>query len=164
MTYTTGKTLLAPGQRLGYIAIPSLMPENQRKVLRRSLAVAQNATWGFPASPLLHCLNKLDTMSIDLNRFQARRDYLCDSLVALGYRALRPTGTFYVCVYIPHRQQLRSVGETEAADEEFCLKLAAKGVLVMPGALFGWPGTLRISLTANDRQLRRTVEVLREMA
>jgi aspartate aminotransferase len=163
MTYTTGKTLLAPGQRLGYIAISSLMPGNHRHVLRRSLTVAQNASWAFPASPLLHSLNKLDTMSIDLARFQARRDFVCDALAALGYRALRPAGTFYVCVYIPRAQMCASAVEIEAADEVFCLGLAAQGVLVMPGVLFGWLGTFRISLTANDAQLRRTVEVLSRM-
>ncbi|CAE6490038.1 unnamed protein product [Rhizoctonia solani] len=160
MTYTTGKTLLAPGQRLGYIAISSLMPVDHRHVLRRSLAVAQNATWGFPSSPLLHSLNKLDTMSIDLLRFQARRDFVCDSLSACGFRTLKPSGTFYVCIYIPRREKCTSITEMELEDEKFCLSLAASGVLVMPGTLFGWPGTFRISLTANDGQLKHAVKVL----
>ncbi|CAE6380470.1 unnamed protein product [Rhizoctonia solani] len=163
MTYTTGKTLLAPGQRLGYIALSSLMPVNHRHVFRRSLTVAQNSTWGFPSSPLLHSLNKLDTMSIDLGRFQARRDFVCDSLSASGFRALRPNGTFYVCVYIPRTESFTSIEEVEEADERFCLSLAEQGVLVMPGALFGWPGTFRISLTANEEQLNQAVKVLAKL-
>lgn len=161
MTYTTGKTLLAPGQRLGYIALSPLMPTPHRTLLRRSLKVAQNASWAFPASPLLHSINELDTMSIDIPKFQSRRDYLCDALARIGYKVYRPTGTFYVCILVP-RPCLVGQGEEER-DEAWCLDLAARGVLVMPGQLFGWNGVFRISLTANERQLRHAVTVLGEM-
>jgi aspartate aminotransferase len=139
------------------------MPDNHRKVLRKALQSAQLVSWAYPSSTLMHSINKLDTMSIDLVRFQGRRDFVCEALSALGYRVLKPSGTFYVCVYIPRERTLGSTVEIEAADEDFCLKLAGRGVLVTPGRCFEWPGVFRISLTANDDQLKRAVEVLATM-
>jgi hypothetical protein len=47
LVYTYGKTLLTPGQRLGYIALPPTMPD--REQLRTALFVSQL----LPRSPLV---------------------------------------------------------------------------------------------------------------
>ena len=47
LIYTYGKTLLAPGQRIGYIALPPDMPE--REMMRNALLTAQFLLgWPFP--------------------------------------------------------------------------------------------------------------------
>ena len=163
-TYTTGKTLLAPGQRLGYIAIPSIMPAPHRHILRRALTVAQNSSWAFPSATIMNCLDTLDTMQIDLGALESKRDYFCGRLEAAGYQLKVPQGTFYVCISIPgwvddhptNTMACPSAGKEIA----FCLDLARNGVLVMPGSLFGWAGVFRISLTAPLTALARACDVL----
>ncbi|KAK7756789.1 Katanin p60 ATPase-containing subunit A1 [Diatrype stigma] len=168
-TYTTGKTLLAPGQRLGYIAIPSIMPAPHRRVLRRALTVAQNSSWAFPSATIMNCLDTLDTMQIDLRALENKRDYFCGRLQAAGYQLKVPQGTFYVCISIPgwvdvdddHPANSTMACPSSSGKEiAFCLDLARKGVLVMPGSLFGWAGVFRISLTAPLAALARTCDVL----
>ena len=156
--YTTGKTLLAPGQRLGYIAIPKIMPAPQREVLRRALTVAQNSGWAFPSVTVMNCLDRLDQMQINLAALECKRDYFCRRVQNAGYRVIVPQGTFYVCIWIP-RDNASPMG---IADSEigFCLMLAGRGVLVMPGSLFGWRDTFRISLTATYESLKHTCDVL----
>src|SRR5690606_11388675 len=47
--YSYGKVLLAPGQRLGYLAVSPLMPQADREALREVLFSVQMALgWCFP--------------------------------------------------------------------------------------------------------------------
>ncbi|PHH88350.1 hypothetical protein CDD83_7648 [Cordyceps sp. RAO-2017] len=155
--YTTGKTLLAPGQRLGYIAIPQIMPGPQREVLRRALTVAQNSGWAFPSVTVMNCLDALTQMQIDLGALESKRDLFCRRVRDAGYRVTVPQGTFYVCIHVPrhHRE-----ADAAAPDLAFCLLLAGRGVLVMPGSLFGWRDTFRISLTATHEAIEHACDVL----
>ena len=157
--YTTGKTLLAPGQRLGYIAIPQIMPAPQREVLRRALTVAQNSGWAFPSVTVMNCLDTLDQMQINLAALERKRDYFCRRVQNAGYKVTVPQGTFYVCIWIPRGYSAPSA-EIAGSEIEFCLMLASRGVLVMPGSLFGWQDTFRISLTATHESLEHACDVL----
>jgi aspartate aminotransferase len=65
LLYTYGKTLLTPGQRLGYIALPPTMPH--RELLRAALFAAQLVTgYAFPNALLQHALPDLENLSIDV--------------------------------------------------------------------------------------------------
>ncbi|MBG6179565.1 aminotransferase class I/II-fold pyridoxal phosphate-dependent enzyme [Arthrobacter sp. CAN_A1] len=73
---------------------------------------------------------------------------MVDALRDLGYRVSRPEGTFYLFVHSP-----------DPDDETFVRALADRGVLVMPGTLFETPGFFRISLTASEDMLERSLPV-----
>jgi aspartate aminotransferase len=140
-TYSYGKTLLAPGMRIGYIAVPPTSPG--REALRESLSVAQIATgYAFPNALLQHALEDLEGLSIDVGALERRRDRLVAALRDQGYETTLPEGTFYVMAKSP-----------VADDEAFCLTLVEHGVLVLPGTVVELPGWFRISLTASDRMI-----------
>src|SRR3984957_19984539 len=49
ISYSYGKVLLSPGQRLGYLAISPLMPAADREALQGAVVAAQMALgWSFP--------------------------------------------------------------------------------------------------------------------
>jgi aspartate aminotransferase len=145
LVYTYGKTHLAPGMRLGYIALAPDMPDADE--LRMPLLVSQMATgWSFPVAPLQHAIADLDRLVVDVGRLQARRDRLVRELREQGYELIEPEGTFYLLVRSPL-----------ADDGAFCRLLAAHDVLVLPGALFEMPGWFRISVTANDDMVERSL-------
>jgi aspartate aminotransferase len=145
LIYTYGKTLLAPGQRLGYVAIPPTMPD--RPALRNAILVAQVVTgFQFPNAVMQYALEDLDKASIDIAALQRRRDRVLSALGDLGYETVRPEGTFYVVVRSPM-----------ADDEAFAALLAEHDVYVLPGAAFELPGWFRISLTANDAMVERSL-------
>src|SRR5690606_37893060 len=84
LVYTYGKTLLTPGQRIGYIALPPTMTD--RQPLREALFAAQIvAGWAFPNALLQHALADLETVSIDMVHLQGKRDKLVAALRKLGY-------------------------------------------------------------------------------
>lgn len=143
--YTYGKTLLTPGQRIGYIALPPTMPG--REGIRTGLLVAQLMSgYAFPNALLQHALPDLERLSIDIAHLQRKRDTLVDALREMGYTVHVPEGTFYLLPRSPL-----------ADDVAFIERLAAHNVFCLPGTVVEMPGYFRISLTANDDMIERAL-------
>jgi aspartate aminotransferase len=145
LCYSYGKTLLAPGERIGYVALPPTMPD--REAVARSVGTAQDVS-GYlkPNTVLLHALPELEKLSIDVGRLQAKRDRLVGALKEIGYDVLTPEGTFYLTP--------RSPWEDEWAFGEL---LTQYKIYTWPGQLFGMPGHFRISLTATEEMIERSI-------
>lgn len=147
--YTYGKTLLAPGQRIGYAAMSPTFPDREAMAYR--IMVQQLASgWGFPNALLQHAIGDLEGLSVDIPALQARRDRMVPALREMGYDVTRPEGTFYLMVRSP-----------DPDDIAFTARLAALGALVLPGTIVESPGWFRISLTANDEMVERGLEAFR---
>jgi aspartate aminotransferase len=143
ITYSYGKTLLAPGMRIGYVTVPPTMPD--RTAFRESLLLAQLASgFSFPNALLQHAIEDLERLSIDIGALERRRDRFVPALRAIGYDTSWPEGTFYVMARAPI-----------ADDVAFGELLAQHGVLVLPGSVVEVPGWFRISLTASDEMVER---------
>jgi len=141
ITYSYGKTLLAPGQRIGYLTVPPTLPE--RRALRDEILMQQFATgYAFPNALLQHALADLERLSIDVGALQRRRDRLVPALREMGYEATMPEGTFYTMARSPIPD-----------DVAFTDLLARHRVLVLPGTIVEVPGWFRISLTASDQMV-----------
>ena len=154
ISYSYGKVLLAPGQRLGYLAISPLMPEGDRRVFGDSLFSAQMALgWCFPNAVMQYAIPDLETLSIDLAALARRRDRLMTTLIESGYDVLRPEGTFYLWSKWPGGDPERQWGH-----------LADRNVFVLPGRLMNAPAYFRISLTASDQMVERALPVFRDLA
>jgi aspartate aminotransferase len=145
LIYTYGKTLLSPGQRLGYVAMPPSMPD--REELRGALLTAQVALgYTFPNALMQYAMEDLEKAIVDVPAMQRRRDVIVDALGRMGYETVTPEGTFYVMVRSPI-----------ADDLEFTRRLADEDVFVLPGRMFELPGWFRISLTASDAMVERAL-------
>jgi aspartate aminotransferase len=145
LVYTYGKTLVAPGQRLGYVAMPPGMPD--REELRDALRVSQMTLgWAFPNAVMQYAMGDLEQASIDVGALQRRRDRVVSALIEMGYETVTPEGTFYVMVRSPI-----------ADDWAFTQRLVEEDVYVLPGRLFELPGWFRISLTASDEMVDRAL-------
>jgi aspartate aminotransferase len=145
LVYTYGKTLLAPGQRIGYVAMPPQMPD--REELRDALFVAACALgWTFPNAIMQYAMGDLEQARIDVPAMERRRDRIVDALAEMGYEVVRPEGTFYVMVRSPISDDLA-----------YMRALADEGVFVLPGRMFELPGWFRVSLTASDDMVERAL-------
>jgi aspartate aminotransferase len=145
LLYTYAKTLLAPGSRLGYLALPPAMGADDE--LQHALNVALiTYGWAYPVSLLQHAVPELEAMGPDLGALQRRRDLLVPALREQGYDAMEPEGTFYILVRSPLED-----------DERFCDILRSHDVFVLPGRMFETPGWFRISITANDDMVERAL-------
>lgn len=149
LVYTYAKTMLTPGQRIGYIALPPGMPDAE--LVGRAIFMSQISTgWSFPNAVLQHAIADLEEVSIDLEALQRKRDAMTNGLAGIGYEVTVPEGTFYVLVRSPIPDDMR-----------FIDILAARSIFVLPGATTELPGFFRISLTATMDMIERSMEGFR---
>jgi aspartate aminotransferase len=153
ISYSYGKVLLAPGQRLGYLALSPLMPQSDRRALQNVMFSAQMALgWCFPNAVMQYALPDLERLSIDQEALARRRDLLTAALARAGFKVLRPEGTFYLWSEWP-----------PGDPQQHWNALADNKVFVMPGSIMSSPEYLRISLTASDRMVERALPAFAEI-
>ncbi|PVE21833.1 aminotransferase [Microvirga sp. KLBC 81] len=154
ISYSYGKVLLAPGQRLGYLALSPLMPETDKQAIQSSLFAAQMALgWCFPNAVMQYALPDLDGLSIDIPMLSAKRARMTAALEQAGYEVLPSEGTFYLFCKYPG-----------ANGDQYWNALAERDVFVMPGRVMDVPGHFRISLTAAEPMIERSLPVFAEVA
>ncbi len=145
LIYTYGKTLLTPGQRLGYLALPPGMTDAQ--AMRDAIFASQFATaYAIPNALLQHSLPELEKLSVDIEQLQERRDLLVGKLRQTGYDVHTPEGTFYLLPRSPLPD-----------DRDFTKLLAEQHIYCLPGSVCEMPGYFRISVTANDDMVERSL-------
>jgi aspartate aminotransferase len=153
IAYSYGKVLLAPGQRIGYLAISPLMPQEDRRGFSDAMMSAQMALgWCFPNAVMQYAVPDLETLSIDQTALARRRDQLMRVLGQNGYEVLPPEGTFYLWTKWPDGDPV-----------ELWTELADREVFVLPGSIMNAPAYFRISLTASDEMVERALPAFRDV-
>jgi aspartate aminotransferase len=146
--YSYGKQLLAPGQRIGYLALSPRIPDEERAALREAVRIAQFVnSYSWPNALLQRALPDIADLVVDIAALERRRDRLVPALEELGYEPTTPEGTFYVLARSPIED-----------DEAFVARLAEDDVFVLPGSTINLPGWFRISLTASDEMIEASIE------
>lgn len=147
LVHTTSKSTLTPGQRLGFIALPTRMPgrERIREALRLALLVQGIAV---PDAVMQFAFADLEPLCIDLVHLQRKRDRMVEGLRQHGYQLAIPDGAFYLLPRSPL-----------ADDLAFAELLAERDVFVLPGSVVEMPGYFRISLTASDDMIERALPI-----
>ncbi len=135
------KDISIPGERIGFVAVNP--GATHRSTLVAGLALA-NRILGFVNAPALmqRAVERLQGEHADIDAYRRKRDLLCDGLAAMGYRFVKPGGTFYLFPQSPIPD-----------DVEFVQALKAERVLVVPGSGFHGPGHFRIAFCVDDRTI-----------
>ncbi len=146
--YSYGKQLLAPGQRIGYMALSPNIEDERRAQLRNAAMLAQFVnSFSFPNALLQRALPDIANLCIDIGALERRRDLLVPGLRELGYEPTMPEGTFYV------------LGRSPIEDDvAFVARLADEGMYLLPGDTVKLPGWFRISLTGSDAMVEASLE------
>lgn len=149
--YSYGKILLAPGLRIGYLAISPTLPASEREELRELCFAVQMADgWNVPDATLIYALPDLESVSIDIAALARRRERMLGALGQRGYKMTKPEGTFYLWGRAP--------GGDSAV---FAERLQKNGVYVMPGTVFDRPTDFRLCLTATDEMIENALPAFR---
>lgn len=131
--YSYSKSLSLPGERIGYLVIPSEAADSENLI---SAANVATRILGFVNAPTLQqkvvkeCLNE----RTDISYYDRNRETLYQGLKDLGFACVKPQGAFYLFVKSP------------VADEKAFVAAAKKyNILIVPGSSFGCPGYVRIA-------------------
>jgi aspartate aminotransferase len=145
LTWSWSKAMAIPGERIGYLAIPPRLPE--AAALRNACTFA-NRILGYINAPAVWqwVVGRVPDATVDVAQYQEKRDLLCDALLAMGYDAPKPQGSFYVFPKTPIPD-----------DVAFIRLLQEQGILAVPGSGFGRGGYMRLSLTIPREAIERSL-------
>ena len=149
--YSYSKSLSLPGERIGYLVIPSDIVDGQ---LIFDAAVVANRMLGFVNAPSLmqlavaRCLDA----STDIDAYDANRKLLYDGLHELGYECEYPAGAFYLWV------------KTPVPEPEFVALAKKYNLLLVPGASFGCEGYVRLAYCVSGDMIKRSMAAFEKLA
>jgi len=152
MVTSHSKDLALPGERIGYIALHPSCSQLQELV---NGFIYCNRILGYVNAPALmqRLVRPLQAVTIPVDEYQKKRDFLYRHLTEMGYSIVNPQGAFYMFPRSPLED-----------DVAFVKELQQWRVLTTPGRGFGSPGYFRIAYCVEDRVLEGSLEGFRRTA
>jgi len=150
--YSWSKSLSIPGERIGYLVIPSEVDDYDNII---SAANVANRILGFVNAPSLiqravsYCLDA----RVDVEGYNRNRELLYNSLLSYGYECVKPEGAFYLFVK-----------SLEEDDKAFAKVAKEFNILIVPGSSFGCPGYCRIAYCVSHEMIKRSLPKFKELA
>ena len=150
--YSFSKSLSLPGERIGYLVIPTEMPDYKNVFAAASIA---NRILGFVNAPSLiqRAVAKVLDEQTDIAYYNRNRELLYGSLKEYGFECIKPEGAFYLFVKSP-----------VADEKEFCNKAKAYNILMVPGSSFACPGYVRIAYCVAYETIERSLPSFKKLA
>ncbi len=149
--YSYSKSLSLPGERIGYIYVPSSCEDS--KAVYAAAAGAGRAM-GYVCAPSLLQLVIARCIDVqpDLSDYEVNRKLLLDNLTSYGYKCAAPDGAFYLFLKAPN-------GDGNAFSE----MAKKKNVLVVPGESFGCKDYVRISYCVATDTIKGALPYFKEL-
>lgn len=150
--YSFSKCLSLPGERIGYLTVPTEVDEYE-EIMAAVWGAAR--VLGFVNAPTIFqltiqkCYNDLSNVSI----YEKNRNRLYAALKEFGYDVVKPDGAFYIFPKSP----------IEDANE-FAMAARKYDLLIVPGDDFGCPGYFRASYCILEEELERAIPLFKKLA
>lgn len=150
--YSFSKSLSLPGERIGYLVIPSEMPDYKNVFAAASIATR---VLGFVNAPSLmqRAVARVIDEQTDIAYYNRNRELLYNSLTEYGFQCVKPEGAFYLFVKSP-----------VADEKEFVNKAKEYNILMVPGSSFACPGYVRIAYCVAYETIERSLKSFKDLA
>ena len=150
--YSWSKSLSLPGERIGYVYVPS-RAEDGRELYLAVAGAARSIGHVCPPSLMQLVIERCAEERPDLAAYDENRNLLYSSLTEMGYECAKPDGAFYLFVRVPD-------GDANAFSEK---AKREHNLLVVPADGFGCPGYIRLSYCVSNDMIRRSLPAFRAM-
>ncbi len=150
--YSYSKSLSLPGERIGYLVLPSEMDDYENVIAAVNVA---NRILGYVNAPSLmqRVIARCIDAKVDVEIYNRNREVLYNNLTAFGYRCIKPQGTFYLFI------------EALGGDDLAFANAAKKyNILIVPGRSFGCPGYCRIAYCVDHSKVTGALEGFEKLA
>lgn len=150
--YSYSKSLSLPGERIGYLVLPSEMDDFKNVIAAVNVA---NRILGYVNAPSLmqRVIARCIDAKVDVEIYNRNREVLYNNLIAYGYRCIKPQGTFYLFI--------EALGGDDLA---FANAAKKHNILIVPGRTFGCPGYCRIAYCVDHNKVRGALEGFEKLA
>lgn len=149
--YSWSKSLSLPGERIGYLVLPSEIDEYQ---LIFDAAAIANRILGFVNAPSLFqkvAMQCLD-LKADIRGYDENRKLLHGGLTECGFECVYPQGAFYLWM------------KTPGNEAEFVAAAKKYNLLLVPGKSFGCEGYVRIAYCVSADMIKRSMPSFKKLA
>lgn len=152
VVYSYSKSLSLPGERIGYVIVPSEMEDSENVFSAVTIA---NRVIGCVNAPSLmqKVIGECVDLKIDISEYKKNRDILYNGLKELNFECVYPKGAFYLFMKSPIEN-----------DKEFCEIAKKYNILMVPGSAFSYSGYVRISYCVSNEMIKRSLGAFRELA
>lgn len=153
VAYSYSKSLSLPGERIGYLVIPSEITDYEEVFAAASIAIR---ILGFMNAPSImqKVIKKCINAKVNVEAYDKNRKLLYNSLTEYGFHCVKPEGTFYLFVKSPIED-----------DALFCEKAKEeKNILIVPGSSFACPGFMRVSYCVAYDTIKNALPGFKELA
>ena len=150
--YSYSKSLSLPGERIGYLVIPSEADDFNNLVAAASVATR---ILGFVNAPSImqlvigQCVNA----ATDISYYERNRNTLYSGLIRLGFQCQKPEGAFYLFMKSPLPDE-----------KEFVNRAKKYNLLLVPGSTFMCPGYVRIAYCVSYETVVNSLPKFAELA
>ncbi|MCR5234645.1 MAG: pyridoxal phosphate-dependent aminotransferase [Lachnospiraceae bacterium] len=150
--YSYSKSLSLPGERIGYLVIPSEIDDYSDVFAAASVATR---ILGYVNAPSLmqrvvaECINE----KTDISYYDRNRNELYEGLKKLGFTCQKPEGAFYLFMKTPVPD-----------DKEFVAAAKKYNILIVPGSSFGCAGYVRIAYCVSYETIVNSLPKFAELA
>lgn len=150
--YSFSKSLSLPGERIGYLVIPSEI-DDYKMVL--GAANVANRILGYVNAPSMFQLvvAKCIDEKTDVEYYNRNRETLYNGLKELGFSCIKPEGAFYLFVKSPIEDE-----------KKFCELAKKYHILIVPGSSFGCSGFVRIAYCVSYETIVNALPKFKELA
>lgn len=149
--YSFSKSLSLPGERIGYLVLPSEMDDSE--AVKNAANVATRIL-GYVNAPsffqrvVARCLEE----KADIAYYDRNRETLYEGLKKAGLSCIKPEGAFYLFVKSPVEDE-----------KEFCEKAKKQNLLLVPGSSFACPGYVRLAYCVSYEMIVRSLPHFEEL-
>ncbi|MBR5381469.1 MAG: pyridoxal phosphate-dependent aminotransferase [Oscillospiraceae bacterium] len=150
--YSWSKSLSLPGERIGYLVVPSKADDADLIFEAASIANRVNGCVNAPSLFQLVAARCVDEKT-DVSGYDTNRKLLYGGLTDLGFTCTMPQGAFYLWMKTPTDDDLA-----------FCEAAKKYNILVVPGKSFACPGYVRIAYCVSKETIERSMPAFEKLA
>lgn len=150
--YSYSKSLSLPGERIGYLVIPSELADFENVL---SAANVATRILGYVNAPSLmqravaRCLD----VEVNVEPYNKNRELLYNSLTEYGFECIKPEGAFYLFMKSPVEDE-----------KEFVAACKEHQILIVPGSTFACPGFVRIAYCVSYDTIKNSLPGFKAVA
>lgn len=151
VVYCYSKSLSLPGERIGYVVVPSEAEDFENLV--QAITISTRIL-GFVNAPSLiqKAVAECVDIKADMTEYKENREILYNGLIDAGYECKKPQGTFYLFLKSPILDE-----------KEFCSIAKKFNILMVPGSSFSKPGYVRLAFCTSTKMVRNSIPKFKEL-
>ena len=150
--YSWSKSLSLPGERIGYLVIPTECDDYELIYAAAGIATRVSGFVNAPSLMQLAVARCLEEQT-DVAAYDRNREALYNGLKDCGFDCIKPQGAFYLFVKAPTPDE-----------KEFVQRAKKYHILMVPGTSFACPGYVRVAYCVSLETIQNSLPHFKELA